>query len=114
MKGNDESAHTHRPGHELEQGWAAQERNRPIGELTGTERRPRSNVDALRQGTASSSAEKVAIRLIGEQLGVALATRQLPLPSGGRIEPLRAARAHTDRPDRVASRAAAQNGSGGA
>ena len=31
-------------------------------------------------------AEKIAIRLLGEQLGVPLAPRRLPLPGGGRIE----------------------------
>jgi hypothetical protein len=56
-------------------------------ELTGTEE---AEVELGRPAAGDSfeqrEAEKVAIRLLGEQLGVALAPRRLPLPGGGRIE----------------------------
>jgi hypothetical protein len=58
-----------------------------MGELTradeaDVERGHAAAGDSLEQ----REAEKVAIRLLGQQLGVALTPRRLPLPGGGRIE----------------------------
>jgi hypothetical protein len=58
-----------------------------MGELTrADEVEVESGGTAAGDSSEQREAEKVAIRILGEQLGVQLAPRRLPLPGGGRIE----------------------------